>query len=134
MRKSEVLVFVRREDAYLVLRRSERQGGYWHSVAGGVEEGEDPGAAAARELLEETGLRAVPVSLDRSFAYLPEPWEPRFRVGQKAIEVACFLVDAPPGWEPILDWEHDEHRWCTRAAAVELLHWPEPREVLGSLA
>ncbi len=133
MRTHEVLVFVRREESYLVLRRSERQGGYWHAVAGGVEPGEEPDTASARELLEETGLRATPVRLEQAFSYLPESWEPRFSAGQAPVEVACYLVDAPPGWEPVLDWEHDEHRWCSLPDAVELLHWPEPKDVLRSL-
>ena len=134
MSSDEVMVFVRRGSEWLVLRRSPRQGAYWHSVAGGVESGETDAEAAARELHEEVGLAAEPVDLRRSFAYVPEAWEPRWRDGAGPFSVACFLVDAPAGWEPVLDWEHDEYRWCTRAEAVELLFWPEPRGVLAEIA
>jgi 8-oxo-dGTP pyrophosphatase MutT (NUDIX family) len=134
MRTHEVLVFVRRGEEFLVLRRSEIQGGYWHCVSGGVERGEAPAAAAARELLEETGLEGRPVEVPEPFSYAPEPWEPHAAASAAEIHVDCFLVDAPAGWEPRLDWEHDEHRWCTHADAVALLYWPEPRRVLAGLA
>jgi 8-oxo-dGTP pyrophosphatase MutT (NUDIX family) len=129
-----VLVFVRRGGEWLVLHRSPRQGSYWHSVAGGVEPGETDGEAAARELIEETGLAAEPTDAGASFEYAPETWEPRSREGAGPFRVACFVVDAPAGWEPALDWEHDEHRWCALPQALELLRWPEPRRVLEGLA
>ena len=37
------------------------------------------------------------------------------------------------GWEPELDHEHDDYRWCSRDAAMELLFWPEPAALLRSL-
>ena len=129
----EVLVFVRRGAEWLVLHRSPRQGGYWHAVAGGVEEGETSADAAARELQEELGLVAKPVDLDSSFSYVPEDWEPRSRNGAGPFHVACYLVDAPAGWEPQLDWEHDDYRWCSKVEAVELLHWPEPSRLLEEI-
>jgi len=128
------MIFVRRGAEYLVLHRSERQGGYWHPVAGGIEPGESSAAAAARELLEETGLAAAPVALDRSFEYRAEAWEPHYEDGMAPIRVDCYVVDAPAGWEPRLDWEHEEHRWCSPAEGEALLFWPEPRDVLRDLA
>jgi 8-oxo-dGTP pyrophosphatase MutT (NUDIX family) len=120
VRTREVIVFVRRGDEVLAVHRSPDQGGYWHSVAGGVEEGESYADAAVRELEEETGLVADVASLERTFAY-------------EGIHVESFLAEAPPGWEPTLDWEHDEYRWVSPAQAAELLFWPEPREIVGSL-
>ena len=130
----EVFVFVRRGEDYLVLHRSERQGAYWHGVAGGVEDGESYADAAARELREETGLEVPIVALDRHVVYRLAEWEPRYRPERGEIHVEFFLAEAPAGWEPRLDWEHDDYRWCGTEAAAELLFWPEPREVLRSLA
>ena len=111
---------VRRADEFLVVHRSPENGGYWHLVAGGVEEGETYADAAVRELREETELEVSVDPLDRPFVY-------------EGIAVESFLAEAPAEWEPTLDWEHDGYRWCTREQAVELLYWPEPRDVVRSL-
>jgi len=128
----EILVFVRRGQQFLVLHRSERQGAYWHSVAGGVERDESAAQAARRELREETGLAAEPVSTGQEFTYAPEAWEAH--AGSGTVRVDCFVVEAPRDWEPELDWEHDDYRWCSLEEATSLLYWPEPRELLKELA
>ncbi len=130
MREREVLVVVRRGGETLVLRRAPLGGAYWHLVAGGVESGETPEEAAARELAEEVGLAEPVVPLPFAFAYEPTPEEHSRRAYGAAVQVACFVADAPPAWEPQLDHEHDDHRWCTPEDAVALLHWPEPREAV----
>jgi dihydroneopterin triphosphate diphosphatase len=120
VRTREVIVFVRRGDELLVVHRSPENGAYWHSIAGGVEDGETDTDAAVRELREETGLHAHVEALHRPFEY-------------SGMHVEAFVAHAPAGWEPTLDWEHDEYRWCTRQEAVELLYWPEPRDIAASL-
>jgi len=42
-------------------------------------------------------------------------------------------VAAPEAWEPALDWEHDGYSWLSREDAADLLHWPEPADLLRSL-
>lgn len=116
-RTHEVLIVVRRAEEYLVVHRSPENGGYWHQIAGGVEKGESPAAAAVRELREETGLAAEPAPIAGGFEY-------------DGIHVDCFVAEAPAGWEPRLDWEHDGYRWLAASAAADLMHWPEPSDVL----
>jgi dATP pyrophosphohydrolase len=139
MRIREVMVVVRRESEFLVLHRAPQLDAYWHVVAGGVEEGETAREAAVRELLEEVGLDAQTrlSDLERPFAYsLAEESEAvraRFSPAQVDVPVDVFVADVDAAWEPALNEEHDDYRWCTRDEAAALLHWPEPREIVRGL-
>jgi 8-oxo-dGTP pyrophosphatase MutT (NUDIX family) len=135
----EVAIFVLRRDRteVLVCHRSDPLDAYWHTVAGGVEPGESADAAALRELHEETGLVGVPARERTSYDY-PLDEEPphrraRYAPGVQAVHVECFLVDAPDGWEPRLDPEHDAYRWCTPEEAVDLLRWEDTATALRQL-
>ena len=123
---------------YLVVLRSPEKLGYWHLVAGGVDWDEEPAAAAARELLEETGLVAPVVSLGETLDYDlsgdPESVRERFPAGTERILVWPFVADAPAGWEPTLDDEHVEARWLGADQAIALLFYPEPREAVRRAA
>lgn len=122
MRRHEVAVVVRRSGSeFLVLLRSPGRGGYWNLVAGGVEPGEVAAEAAARELAEEIGLVAPVAPLGLALSY-EKPWG--------RVRLDAFVAEAPAGWEPVLDEEHVEHRWCSLDRALELLAYPEPREAV----
>jgi dATP pyrophosphohydrolase len=126
----EVLIHVRRGDEFLVAHRSPESGSYWHTIAGGVEDGEEWHEAAVRELWEETRLEAGQLEPIGEFAYIRESWEsePGLRV-----DVHAFLVVVEPGWEPELNEEHTEYRWLPRDEAAALLFWPEPGQILRAL-
>jgi dihydroneopterin triphosphate diphosphatase len=118
----EVLIAVTREELFLVLLRAPFKHGYWHLAAGRVEAGETAVDAAARELLEETEL--VAPTLDDLGDDL----------GYDGVRVHAFAARAPADWEPTLNEEHDEYRWCSLDEALELLRYEEPREALRRAA
>jgi len=140
----EVLIFVFRAseegEQVLLAHRCPDLGGFWHAIAGGVEEGETDNEAALRELLEETGLdgRGKLRLRNRSYSYsLLEELPARRAIyppGTEQISVICFRIDAPPSWEPALNWEHDDSRWCGLVEAFELLRWPIVGEALVALS
>jgi 8-oxo-dGTP pyrophosphatase MutT (NUDIX family) len=132
----EILVVVRREGELLVLRRAPERLGYWSLVAGGLEPEETPVVAAQRELLEETGLttevRELPVALSYSLLDDPPAIRARYAPGVETVTVHAFVADAPAGWEPTLDAEHDLHRWCDLDDALELMVYETTRRALRS--
>ena len=122
------------EAEFLVLKRSPERHGYWHLVAGALDDDEDAGAAAARELHEETRLRAPIVDLERRYVYSLDDEPPevraRFAVDVTEIVVTAFAAEAPSAWEPALDEEHVEYRWCGVSEAIALLEYPEPQDAV----
>ena len=132
----EVAVFVYRGDRLLIMRRVGE--GYWHVVAGVVEHGEGYAAAAARELREESGLEIGDrlIDLDRPLTYaLTKELRERygFSADQEVVTTYNFAAEAPSDWEPVLNEEHDAHRWCSVEEAVSMLYWPSAKDIARML-
>ena len=132
----EAGVFVYRGDRVLLMHRTDDR--YWHVVAGVVEYGEAIADGARRELREESGLiGAALLDLGPPATYpLTSELRQRYDYPEDLHEVTAysFAAEAPAGWEPTLNEEHDEYRWATVEEAVTLLHWPEAREAVRRLA
>ena len=120
----EVAIFIYRGDQFLIARRVST--GFWNVVAGQVEDGESFDHAAARELFEESGLVATPVDLRLPQTYTITPEERSlYAPDATTVAIECYAVEAPEGWEPTLNDEHDIYRWCSLDEAIALAHWPE---------
>lgn len=75
----------------------------WTPPSGARQPGEEPDAAAVRELREETGLELSPAKVAS-----PNP------------DVAYYLAEAPRGAGVTIDVEHDAYRWLPLEAAAGL--------------
>jgi 8-oxo-dGTP pyrophosphatase MutT (NUDIX family) len=98
---------VRHKGRILLLQRSNSVGSYrgqWAGVSGYIEKGEQPEAAAWRELEEELGLGRARLAK----ASAPE----RFRDREVVWTVHPFLFDVK---EPKVkvDWEHQGYEWVS---------------------
>ncbi len=102
--------------AVLLLRRTPERGGYWQLVTGRVEDGEEPQAAAARELAEETGLSLPVAALDYQHAFAWGDERPP-RVAREH----AFVARAPAGALVRTGPEHVEARWLAVEAALAAL-------------
>jgi ADP-ribose pyrophosphatase YjhB (NUDIX family) len=102
-----VTAVVRRGGDVLLVQRSDN--GEWTPVTGIVDPGEDPGVAARREVLEETGVR---VTVDRLVWVQALPRTTHVN-GDLATYLdhtfACSYVD---GVEHVADDESSAVRWC----------------------
>lgn len=91
----------------LFVRRSGgRFAGQWWPVTGTREAPEQPAECATRELHEETGL--VPLALHTTERRAPA----------EGGHLEVFLARIDPAAEVVLNWEHDDHQWCSREEAL----------------
>jgi len=106
-----------RRAAVLLAKRSLRRKAYpgmWSFPGGHVEEGEGMAEALVRELREEVGIAPLDFRLLRSID------DPNATTDDPVV-YHMYLVTGWQGGEPtILDSEHSELRWFTRAAAFAL--------------
>ncbi|GAA2671470.1 NUDIX hydrolase [Actinoplanes palleronii] len=102
---------------------------WWFTPGGGLEAGESPTQAAARELFEETGLRADPAELSASI--LHEQAEFSYN-GRAYVQTQDFFLFRVADWQVDtagMDAEEQltitEHRWWSAAeieASDELIY------------
>lgn len=136
-RPLSILVVVYATGGDVLLLRRSRPFDFWQSVTGSLQRGESHAEAAARELIEETGLREehrlVFTGNERTFTIDPR-WRHRYAPGvteNTEFEWRCCL-DAP-GPVRLNDREHSEYRWEGIDRAVEQVWSWTNREALIAL-
>jgi 8-oxo-dGTP diphosphatase len=105
------------DDAILMVRHVESTRSYWTLPGGGLEVGETPAEAAAREVWEETGLRVRSVRL---------LWEGTYGHGAAVSAEYCYLVERQA--------EEQETAVATLGLDPEEAHLPIHQRLLQGVA
>ena len=121
-RPESVLVLVYTRGGEVLLMRRTRPADFWQSVTGSLAWGEEPQAAARRELFEETGLTVGADLLDcgvtNRFPIRP-PWRARYDPGVHDNTEHVFRVVLPARRSVTLNpAEHSDYAWLPREAAA----------------
>lgn len=131
-RPESVLVLVHTAEQVLLLERRHPPG-FWQSVTGSLEPGEDWHAAAIRELHEETGLSAdglLDTGVVNRFPILPA-WRHRYAPGVAENEehVFCLPLEAPRH-VTLNPREHRRAAWLDIAQALRRVSSWSNREAI----
>ncbi|HEX9161780.1 MAG TPA: lipoyl(octanoyl) transferase LipB [Thermoanaerobaculia bacterium] len=116
----------------LLLHRRRERGDFWQPITGSIEGGESPFQTARREIIEETGRSAEPVSLGITQSFMIESHYLASRFPSPIIASEVGFAAAFDSSIPIrLDsQEHDSYGWFTFGEAYERIHWTDDREAL----
>lgn len=135
-RPVSVLVVVHTAALDVLLLERAAHSGYWQSVTGSQEDGEDLRETAIRELAEETGIHARPSDLidwrlSNRFEIFAE-WRHRYADGVTHNTEHVFSLCVPEGTViEIAPTEHLGHRWLPwREAAAACFSWTNRDAVL----
>lgn len=108
----------------------------WQGITGGLEEEESPEQAARREFMEETGIspsEIEPIGFTYKFP-MQEKWRHLYSEGIREIVEHVFVAYLQRHQEPVLSFEHDQSRWCTKTEALQLLSYDGNIEALERTA
>jgi len=127
-------VVLNRKGQVLVVNQRGRS---WSLPKGHLEEGEDPLAAARREIYEESGLRELKyVKALGSYERLPAGRQAPADEGERPYELkhlTFFLFTTEDEALQPVDPDNPEARWVDRAHAAEFLTHPKDQEFLRSV-
>lgn len=116
----------------LLLHRKPERGNFWQPITGSIEPSELPQDAAAREVVEETGHRAVPSRIDLAQSFMIDSQFLSAKHGSPVIaDELAYLAQLDSSMPIALDaTEHDSFGWFTFPQAYQTIQWTDDREAL----
>jgi len=102
---------------YLLLKRTEKRGGFWQPVTGGINFQESPMEALRREIKEELGIFMPIAIIDISYTFSFKD-----AYGRSLTEYV-YGAEINEKQEIRLSAEHTEYRWVGYEEARTLLKW-----------
>jgi dATP pyrophosphohydrolase len=135
-RPESVLVLVYTADGEVLLLKRKDRPDFSQSVTGSLKWDESADAAARRELVEETGIDAAPVSTGVVRAFeIVFPWTGRFAPGTTHNQEHEYLIRLPGRVSVVINpREHLEYAWVQwRQAINQVWSWTN-REAVEKLA
>lgn len=114
------------DPTYLLIKRTEQEGGIWTGVGGSGENDETPLQTVLREATEETGFAQFERVIDLGYSY---PLV--FKEGPVVLHTYGLQVDGQ--MVPVLDDEHEAYQWADYETAMESLSFENQREALTKL-
>ncbi len=114
------------------MRRQPWRGHFWQIITGMIEAGERPEAAAAREVVEETGLSADPVSLDYRHCFVIDPeLAHRPSASPLILREHTFAVDAKSHRIRLNPEEHEAYAWVGASEAKSRVRFDGNRKAIS---
>lgn len=100
---------------YLIIKRSEDDGGFWQGVTGTLEEGEKLKECLIREINEELGITDI-----KNISELKQTLQWAKKSGFMITEYV-YAVELNKDANVVLSEEHDDYKWCNFEEAYETL-------------
>lgn len=128
-----VVIYTVELDVLLICRQSPA--GFWQSVTGSLELGENPREAAQRELFEETGIKqdVVDHGVQRVFP-IRAAWQKRYAPGVSENLEHEFSVQLPERCGVTLDpVEHSDYQWLPLIDAIAKVSSRSNRSALQAI-
>ena len=100
---------------YLIIKRSEKDGGFWQGVTGTLEEGEKLKECLIREIKEELGIVNI-----NNISEIEETIQWAKKTGFMITEYV-FSVELDRNINITLSEEHDDYKWCDFNDSYQLL-------------
>ena len=135
---SQVQVFPFRDDCgleYLMLKRSEKKGGFWQPITGGVKlsEGESVVSAMYREIREEIGVEKSEIVRVVPDVYFFNWIQDRNPEDVLNVSEYVFGVEVAGSELISIGIEHIDKRWCGFGESLDLLKYDSNKEGLKRL-